>query len=172
MHTTKFPDLNALSKSRSWSDSFLRKAIQRYEPDLNSGCWIWSGAMDGKGYGVVFYEKKPHRAHRVLYSVLRGRIPSGLVLRHKCDVKSCVNPDHLIPGTQSENMQDAYDRGQKTPLGFRGESNGNVKMSEETAVGIRSKLQAGWRTKDIIRQYGVTRHQVNHIKTGKNWSHI
>jgi len=50
-------------------------------------------------------------AHRISYSITRGAIPPGMVLRHSCDNPQCVNPDHLTPGTHKENMRDIVDRG-------------------------------------------------------------
>lgn len=72
----------------------------------NSGCWLWAGAISGSGYGRV---KKPRsreaeQAHRAVYKILRGPIPEGLVLDHKCRTRCCVNPAHLRPLTNKENI--------------------------------------------------------------------
>ena len=47
---------------------------------------------------------------RYIYQMFKGEIPSGLVIRHTCDNKKCINPDHLILGTYKENTQDYMER--------------------------------------------------------------
>lgn len=77
-------------------------------------CWLWEGAIHHTGYGV-FTVMVPHkhqvRVHRHAYQLLRGPIPNGLVICHRCDVRRCVNPDHLEPGTARENFHDAMRKG-------------------------------------------------------------
>lgn len=73
------------------------------------GCWIWLGARDPLGYGHLIAEGRKALAHRFVYTLIKGPIPIGLVLDHLCGHTSCVNPEHLDPVTQRENMR----RGQK-----------------------------------------------------------
>ena len=75
----------------------------------DDGCWMWTGAKDPMGYGALMVDRRKMLAHRFVYQRLRGPIPIGLVLDHLCRHESCVNPDHLEPVTQRENMR----RGQK-----------------------------------------------------------
>ena len=55
--------------------------------------------------------KKINGAHRVSYEIFKGKIPEGLFVCHSCDVKRCVNPDHLWVGTQQDNMMDHLKKG-------------------------------------------------------------
>lgn len=71
-----------------------------------SGCWIWMGHMARNGYGLL----NSKRAHRVSYEFYCGPIEDGLFILHSCDTPSCVNPDHLRPGTPADNMADAVAR--------------------------------------------------------------
>lgn len=82
----------------------------RYEVDAN-GCWIWTGSKSKQGYGRIKWRGKGYTAHRAMYEHLVGEIPEGLVLDHTCNVKSCVNPDHLDPVTNAVNLARAYGRG-------------------------------------------------------------
>ena len=68
------------------------------------GCWLWAGALDRHGYGVFRYEARAQRAHRVAWMLVNGSIPDGLVLDHLCRVPKCVNPAHLEPVTNRENV--------------------------------------------------------------------
>jgi hypothetical protein len=83
--------------------------LTRYKINDN-GCWIWSGAVHKSGYGQIKWDGKSTVAHRVIYSLLKGYIPQGLVLDHLCNVKLCVNPEHLEPVTYAINTQRAWDR--------------------------------------------------------------
>ena len=74
-------------------------------PEPNSGCWLWAGALNSKGYGNVRINGRNHLAHRVSYTMHKGPIPSGLELDHLCRVTSCVNPDHLEAVTHQENCR-------------------------------------------------------------------
>lgn len=76
-----------------------------------TGCWIWCGSLTKFGHGVAVYRGRSIGAHRVSYDLVRGAVELGLVLRHRCDNAPCVNPDHLVPGTQADNNDDMVTRG-------------------------------------------------------------
>lgn len=73
------------------------------------GCWLWMASLDPRGYGQFIVMRRdrgyPYRAHRFAWESLRGPIPEGLVLDHRCRTRNCVNPDHLEPVTNEENVQ-------------------------------------------------------------------
>lgn len=73
-------------------------------------CWEWTGAKT-RGYGSFATETGGKRAHRVAYELLVGPIPDGLVIDHLCRNTSCVNPDHLEPVTQAENVRRGFNPG-------------------------------------------------------------
>lgn len=88
---------------RSLEDRLMEKVI----PEPNSGCHLWLGAVRS-GYGVIGsgVGKKVALAHRVSWGLANGPIPAGLCVLHRCDVPSCVNPDHLFLGTIKDNSLD------------------------------------------------------------------
>jgi HNH endonuclease len=72
-------------------------------PEPNSGCFIWMGAENGRGYGRVSIGQRQFYAHRVSYELKHGPIPPRLQIDHKCRNTFCINPDHLEPVTNQEN---------------------------------------------------------------------
>lgn len=70
-------------------------------------CWLWIGALDRDGYGGAFRVNRETRTgpHRFSYELLVGSIPDGLVIDHLCRVRHCVNPAHLEPVTNAENIR-------------------------------------------------------------------
>jgi hypothetical protein len=76
----------------------------RYSIDPETGCWIWQRATSADGYGRVSVGGKVIPAHRRAYELLVGPIPKGLTIDHLCRNRPCVNPDHLEPVTNRENI--------------------------------------------------------------------
>jgi hypothetical protein len=69
-----------------------------------TGCWLWTAATSTAGYGRIRVDRRGMQAHRVAYEMHVGPIPEGLQLDHLCRVRRCVNPAHLEPVTQRENI--------------------------------------------------------------------
>ena len=81
-----------------------------------SGCWVWKGTTSRDGYGQFRSTCGGKRiqmfgAHRVSYWLTFGEIPEGLQVLHKCDVRNCVNPEHLFLGTNIDNVDDKMSKG-------------------------------------------------------------
>lgn len=75
----------------------------KVDKDGPNGCWLWTASTNLQGYGQ-FFDGKTVLAHRFAYERLVGPIPEGLVTDHLCRTPLCVNPAHLEPVTQRENM--------------------------------------------------------------------
>lgn len=74
------------------------------KPELGR-CWMWTGSKQRQGYGMVyFYGGLTKMAHRMAYEFIKGPIPEGLTLDHLCRNHPCVNPNHLEPVTNRENI--------------------------------------------------------------------
>lgn len=84
--------------------AFLRFA-KKIEFDEETGCMLWVGAKDTKGYGHFGLEGRTVRSHRLAYEHWKMPIPTGLVIDHLCRVVNCVNPDHLEAVTTGENTR-------------------------------------------------------------------
>lgn len=91
-------------------DSRLPERFWSKVTTSSSGCWEWNACVS-HGYGRFRYQGQTRFAHRVAYSALVVELAEGAVLRHKCDNPPCVNPGHLEPGSQADNMGDMYAKG-------------------------------------------------------------
>lgn len=85
--------------------SAMERFMAQVMCDPNSGCWLWTGTLQPRGYANFALQGRTVLGHRFAYEMLRGEIPSGLQLDHLCRVRSCVNPDHLEPVTSAVNCR-------------------------------------------------------------------
>lgn len=153
----------------------LKPAEERFaryvEPEPMSGCWLWIGWSDRKGYGYLGLGRKGDGrmpAHRFSYQLHRGLIPAGMHVLHKCDVPSCVNPAHLFLGTHQENMADMWAKGR----GPAGERQGCAKLTALEAATIRTRAAGGTFQCALASEYQVARATINRLVKGKTWSRV
>ena len=102
-------------------------------------------------------------AHRLSWELHRGSIPDGMVICHKCDTPSCVNPDHLFVGTITDNNRDTVSKGRHK------HGMGTARLTEDDIRQIRA-IDA---PQDFVGDlYGIGRNHVSNIKCGRKWAHI
>lgn len=135
----------------------------RPSPD---GCILWV-AGKGNGYGVLYVEKKYQLTHRLAWRIANGPIPRGLVICHRCDVKNCVNPDHLFLGTRADNNKDARDKG--IANWARGEEHYRAKLNADDVLSIR---RSGLTVSALARHYGVDRKTIRRARDAFHWKHV
>lgn len=141
---------------------------ESYEAVTETGCWLWTGTMLATGYGSFWNGKKNVRAHRYSYEHAIGNIPRRAVVCHKCDTPSCVNPDHLFVGRQSDNLQDCVAKGRKEvrqqSMLYRGV------MTDGKANAIREARAAGLSNDEIAKQHGVSPGYCSQVARGLKWN--
>ena len=78
----------------------------------DSGCWLWTGQLTTNGYAQAYYRNKHVLLHRVAYERSHDvKVDSRTYVCHTCDVKTCINPDHLWLGSPKQNMEDKVRKG-------------------------------------------------------------
>lgn len=127
-----------------------------------TGCQLWH--THKSKYGSVRVGKRQVPAHRASYERHVGPIPPGLLIRHHCDTPACVNPDHLIPGTYSQNTNDARERGRlRKPQLFTLRDMSASRLTPGDAERIRKMLSAGSTPSMVARAFGVSKSLVRSI---------
>lgn len=133
------------------------------------GCWRWQGAHQSKGYGMICIDGENVLAHRTSYLTFVGEIPSGQFVCHKCDVRDCVNPEHLFLATPKGNTQDMLNKGREA----RGERNGQAVLSDDDIRQIRELYaQGGIYHRELAKMFNTTRPNITKILNNYRWKHI
>lgn len=114
-------------------ETFRRKFYEKVGAPDGSGCCLWSGHLLHTGYGMVKVSGVPTGAHRVAWSLTHGPVPHGLCVCHKCDVKQCVNVEHLFLGTIADNNADKHAKGRDA----KGPKNGRATHPESIPRGTK-----------------------------------
>lgn len=130
---------------------FLEKHQDKWVPEPNSGCYLWLGALSGTGYPQAFVlgdgPGKMESAHRIVCEEAHG-LPDGDIARHKCNVKICVNDEHIVPGSYSQNEMDKPRNSLTNITKFR--SGFLVKINRKY-VGTYLTLESAIRARDDYR---------------------
>lgn len=130
----------------------------------SEGCWLWQASRFPKGYGQFVlarteYGQPRAYAHRVAYVLAHGDIPPGLVVMHKCDTPACVNPAHLVLGTQADNLADAMAKGR-----MGGFTRPDIqKITDAQVHEIRASTEPGV---VLAKRYGVSKSCISLIRRG------
>lgn len=140
-------------------------------PNPVTKCWMWMACTNRRNYGIMGIVSAPWLAHRYSYERFVGPIPDGLEVLHNCDNPSCVNPDHLRVGTQTENMRDMDMRGRRVNTPQRGERHGCSKLTADNVNSIRLRHSSPKDTATLALEFGVSTSAVRRIISGKNWKH-
>lgn len=130
-------------------------------PEPNSGCWLWIGACDSVGYGNFRIKNKSWKAHRFSWTIHNGIIPDGLFVLHKCDVRPCINPNHLFLGTHLDNMRDMHAKGRARCGGHRK----RLYRESPGKVCPQCKKWHNWSEFNSQRKYCLSCHAIN----GRIW---
>lgn len=136
----------------------------------NGDCWLYTGHVGRRdGYGFFWLNGKTVKAHRYAFFVTHGHWPLPDAL-HSCDVRHCINPDHIRQGTPLENTADMIERGRQVPS--PGSKNGTAKLTESQIPAIRQQIASGKRFEDIGQGFGVCGDTIRAIHKGKLWRHV
>ena len=145
----------------------LRKnrCILEYEI-TKDGCYqINNKKPYSNGYCFIYDRGKRKLAHRHIYEECFGEIPEGMVVRHKCDNRLCVNPEHLELGTIADNIQDKVDRNRCA----KGEKVPSAKLTKEQVKEIIFLRGRGMTLVKLSEKFKVSPAQISNIVRRLSW---
>jgi hypothetical protein len=170
---------------RRVSGASLRERLAFYSiPEPNSGCQLWLGSVDRKGYGQLRFGGRLQAAHRLAWEIANGPIPAGQGVLHRCDNPACVNLAHLRTGTPKENTADMMQKGRHDigglalgrdpppggwPTRARGERMHFAKLTEADVRAIRSDARGCHK---LAKQYGVGPSTIKSVRARRTWRHV
>ena len=134
---------------------------------VENDCWeCTSHCTNDVGYVRVNNKGKQESGHRYMYRKYYGDIPQGKVVRHKCDNRWCVNPNHLSIGTHADNVKDRVKRN-RSAIGV---NNGRSKLKELEVLEIfkdntTPKMQ-------LARKFNIDPKVIRDIKNGITWKSV
>lgn len=141
---------------KNWLRNLIReRSVQVSE----SGCLVWMGAMSKLGYGSVRIKGKGYSTHRLSYHAHRGEIPDGLHVLHSCDVRCCVNPNHLRVGTNADNQRDRLKRGRHH----------KTKLLPDDVLKIREALNEQ-SCRQVSEAHNIPITAIYQINNGSSWA--
>jgi len=141
------------------------RLAERLAPANENGCILWLGSTR-RGYGNITAGngRGPVAVHRLAWELAHGPIPPGLLVCHKCDVRTCCNVDHLFLGTAADNSRDMVLKGRNQVM--------RTRLTEGDVIQIRTLHQSGVSRSQIAKQFGASTTLIRYVINRKLWKHI
>jgi hypothetical protein len=134
-------------------------------------CWPWTGSVMKEGWHgqwrTASGEIEP--THRAAWRLMKGEIPEGLCVLHKCDNPICLNPLHLFLGTQSDNALDMWEKRRARPGVSKGEQHGCAKITVDIVREIRESKESGVA---LAARFGLATTTICDVRKRRTWKHI
>lgn len=141
------------------SNEFWDTKVKPFIDTNENGCWLWTQGKDYYKYGRVCFGKEVLRVHVVSYIYHSGMIvPDGICVLHKCDVRHCLNPDHLFLGTKSDNARDKTEKGR---------ARGPQSLNHADLIEIRRLIDTGLTHKEIAAKMNTSAATVSRVRNDK-----
>lgn len=128
-----------------------------------NGCLLWTGALNGKGYGVISVGDKLHLTHRLAYDAAYG--PADGLVCHACDVRNCIEPSHLFLGSYADNSADMRRKGRS----LRGSKNHMAKLTIDDVRAIRGSTLSD---PILADRYRVTPSAIFKVRRRITWDWV
>ncbi len=148
------------------NEEILKRLLKKVRK--TDSCWLWRGRVSG-GYGVISLKGKQFVAHRVMWAVSKGGLhlllPGKNMICHECNIKLCMNPEHLYQGTGKNNAADRRKDGMK---GWR------TVLTEQDVLWMRAYVIdfSLEKRKEVAEKFGIRKETVDQIIRGITWKHL
>lgn len=149
---------------------YMQKVFARIATGLPDECWLWVGKKNAEGRGQIVFNGRAYIATRLLYVYYHGEFPANKPFAlHTCDNPRCCNPQHLVAGTQQENITDMVGKGRQR--GACGESNAKAKLTTQQVQEVKSLYATGnYSYAALGRLYGVAYPTIRRIVDRTGWA--
>jgi hypothetical protein len=156
-------------------ERFLAKVDKQTKvtsPFVSTPCWLWTASARNGGYGVLRTQIdgrwSSSVASRLAHAHWNNDPIEGLIVCHRCDTPSCVNPEHLFLGTHQDNISDMWEKGR----GARGDDHGQSKLTTDRVLAIRRRYSEGETQEELGEEFCVSIPTISRIVHGHEWSHV
>lgn len=148
--------------------------LKRFTKNLQfktDGCILWVGGINGDGYGYFYYKKFLWRVHRLIWTLIKGKIPKNKLVCHTCDIRNCINIKHLFLGTFTDNNRDRANKNRNRNQ--NGIKNNQAKLTETDIIIIRYLYKnARVYQKTLAKMYKVSSANIGLIVRKERWKHV
>lgn len=133
------------------------------------GCFeCTSHLLNSSGYPEYHFNGKKTTVYKYIYEECFGHVEDGKIVRHKCDNRLCINPEHLLVGTHIDNMRDMTSRNRQC----KGVDSPFAKLNEKDVKKIRELFDEDLSNTKIADLFNVSRTTIYYIRKGKTWRHV
>ncbi|MDD3474391.1 MAG: HNH endonuclease signature motif containing protein [Candidatus Dojkabacteria bacterium] len=154
---------------KKW-ERLIRRLISKIDIRENDKCWTWLGSVSSNDYGTITINNESKLVHRVLYKLCIGSLSHEILVRHKCNNKLCVNPEHLELGTHQDNSRDMINAGLSYKCAHKRDNNPMAILKNDEPGKIRKEYHSGGITQhQLAVKYGITDAEISNIINNKNW---
>lgn len=151
-------------KRRDGMGRYIENKI-KYAIDAN-GCWnCISHRPSSTGYPITSRNGKNIKVMRIMFKKYKHTIPKGMHMRHTCDNRKCINPNHLLLGTNAENTRDKVIRNRQ----IRGITVPSHRLTEQEVREIRKSDLKG---RELAKKYHVGEATISQVVNNKSWVHL
>lgn len=138
---------------------------ERWIPEPNSGCFLWLSSLTNSAthrYGRLQWKGRVRLAHRVAWELVHGgELARGTIIRHACDTPACVNPTHLVAGTQAENLDDCRRKLRDRPP---------RKLTIDQAREADRLVADGLLMREVAERFGVSTQAVKDLRARRTFA--